>query len=89
MAERLIDAEALKKTIAAQPWIESKTSAILAVDWVLMLIDEAPAIDAIRVVRCGECVFSMYSSCKCKIKAILEEAGEKSPYCSVGTKEGD
>jgi NADH pyrophosphatase NudC (nudix superfamily) len=47
---RLIDANALKNTVRAQEW-KKDTAIALTVDWICMLIDEAPAVDAVPVVR--------------------------------------
>lgn len=51
---RLIDADALKSKVQAQEW-KRDPAVMLALDWIYMLINEQPAIDAVPVVRCKEC----------------------------------
>jgi hypothetical protein len=47
---RLIDADALKSKVQAQEWKRDPT-VMLALDWIYMLINEQPTIDAVPVVR--------------------------------------
>jgi len=47
---RLIDADALKSKLRAQEWKKDPT-VMLALDWIYMLINEQPTIDAVPVVR--------------------------------------
>jgi hypothetical protein len=51
---RLIDADALKSKLRAQEW-KKDPAVMLALDWIYGLINEQPTIDAVLVVRCGEC----------------------------------
>jgi hypothetical protein len=51
---RLIDADALKSKVQAQEW-KRDPAVMLALDWIYMLINEQPTIDAVPVVRCKEC----------------------------------
>jgi hypothetical protein len=47
---RLIDADALKSKVQAQEWKRDPTI-MLALNWIYMLIDNSPTIDAVEVVR--------------------------------------
>lgn len=51
---RLIDADALKSKVQAQEW-KRDPAVMLALDWIYMLINEQPTIDAVPVVRCKDC----------------------------------
>ena len=51
---RLIDADALKSKLRAQEW-KKDPAVMLALYWIYGLINEQPTIDAVPVVRCGEC----------------------------------
>ena len=51
---RLIDADALKSKVQVQEW-KRDPAVMLALDWIYMLINEQPTIDAVPVVR-GEWV---------------------------------
>ena len=47
---RLIDADKLKAKVRAQEWKRDPTI-MLALNWIYMLIDNSPTIDAVPVVR--------------------------------------
>ena len=51
---RLIDADALKSKVQAQEW-KRDPAVMLALDWIYMLLNEQPTIDAVPVVRCKDC----------------------------------
>lgn len=51
---RLIDADALKSKLRAQEW-KKDPAVMLALYRIYGLINEQPTIDAVLVVRCGEC----------------------------------
>jgi hypothetical protein len=51
---RLIDADKLKAKVRAQEWKRDPTI-MLALNWIYMLIDDSPTIEAVPVVRCKEC----------------------------------
>lgn len=55
---RLIDADKLKAKVRAQEWKRDPTI-MLALNWIYMLIDNSPTIDAVPVVRCKDCVWFM------------------------------
>ncbi len=59
---RLIDADALKSKVQAQEW-KRDPAVILALDWIYMLINEQPTIDAVPVVRCKECEYYNITCC--------------------------
>ena len=54
---RLIDADKLKAKVRAQEWKRDPTI-MLALNWIYMLIDNSPTIDAVPVVR-GKWEFGM------------------------------
>lgn len=51
MAKRLIDTEALWHRLVAEPWYNDADRGEVA----LPLVDEAPTVDAVEVVRCRDC----------------------------------
>lgn len=59
---RLIDADALKSKVQAQEW-KRDPAVMLALDWIYMLINEQPTIDAVPVVRCKECEYYNITCC--------------------------
>lgn len=64
---RLIDADALKSKVQAQEW-KRDPAVMLALDWIYMLINEQPTIDAVPVVR-GEWkpIFKGADTCECSV----------------------
>jgi hypothetical protein len=52
---RLIEAYALKKAILAEPWKDQNNAVRLTVDYINIIIDEQPTVDAVEVVRCKDC----------------------------------
>lgn len=66
-AMRLIDADALKSKVQAQEW-KRDPAVMLALDWIYMLINEQPTIDAVPVVR-GEWkpIFKGADTCECSV----------------------
>jgi hypothetical protein len=83
-AMRLIDKDALKSKVQAQEW-KRDPAVMLALDWIYMLINEQPTIDAVPVVRCKDCKsFSKRVSVNFCAKtgcACLDDG-----YCSCGAK---
>ena len=53
---RLIDAKALKKVIMAEPWKDQINAVRLTEDYINIIIDEQPPVDAVEVVRCKDCI---------------------------------
>lgn len=91
---RLIDADALKKAIMAEPWKNEPNAVRLTVDYINIIIDEQPTVDAAPVVhgrweqvqrwatkakyRCTVCGREIMSAVKVNIA--------KYPYCHCGAK---
>lgn len=77
---RLIDVDALLKwleeTNSERDWMVNQYNA----DWVYSMIDSAPTIDAVPVVRCGECVKPI-EDCPFKDHVML-----KTDFCSYGER---
>lgn len=48
---RLTDADALKKAIMAEPWKNEPNAVRLTVDYINIIIDEQPTVDAVPVVH--------------------------------------
>ena len=57
--KRLIDANALKRTIRMESW-KQETMLQLALDYIDIIIDEMPTVDAVEVVRCKDCKYHHY-----------------------------
>jgi hypothetical protein len=64
---RLIDADKLKAKVRAQEWKRDPTI-MLALNWIYMLIDNSPTIDAVPAVR-GEWkpIFKGADTCECSV----------------------
>jgi hypothetical protein len=64
---RLIDADKLKAKVRAQEWKRDPTI-MLALNWIYMLIDNSPTIDAVPVV-CGKWnpIFKGADTCECSV----------------------
>ena len=52
--KRLIDANALKTAIRSESWIR-KQIVHLTLEYINLMIDEQPTVDAVKVVRCKDC----------------------------------
>ena len=88
--KRLIDADALWRKFESEPWYDNADRDEIA----LPLVDEAPTVDAVEVVRCRECKHRGTDDCIFHIKG--EPADEElllkldNDFCSYGErKEGD
>lgn len=88
--KRLIDADALWRKFKSEPWYDNADRDEIA----LPLVDEAPTVDAVEVVRCRECKHRGTDDCIFHIKG--EPADEElllkldNDFCSYGErKEGD
>ena len=83
MMPRLIDADALKDSLK-YGWVNDK--------FVLRKIDEVPEVDAVKVVRCGDCKWwageygddGVYGKCTLWGGTCESEVTEKSWYCADG-----
>ena len=95
--KRLIDANALKERFKLRiDWLEKDkhdeyTTGIW--DGCLYdekLIDEAPTVDAVEVVRCKDCLFSRYfeesGTRKCRTMQGLYRTVEDDDFCSYGER---
>ena len=88
---RLIDADALKEYIGAvraefnffdddeRPRYEAHSKAIYLLD---LYVDSAPTIDAVSVVRCGECKLGGTEDCP------MDEIDDEY-FCNFGEREGE
>ena len=55
---------------------------VLGIESVLEYAEHLPAVDAVEVIRCGECIYSN----SCKIEAMLLDDGIENPYCAGGER---
>ena len=84
---RLIDADALKSKVQAQEW-KRDPAVMLALDWIYMLINEQPTIDAVPVVRCKDCKHYNTTGCSkgfgwCE---SMDRGVSDDFYCANGAK---
>ena len=85
---KLIDADALKSKVQAQEW-KRDPAVMLALDWIYMLINEQPTIDAVPVVRCRECRYRQKAKVNRKGFLICPASGMEitdDDYCSYGER---
>ena len=61
--KRLIDAHALMKAIRSFRWIGVPNTLKLMFDYLKIIINEQPTVDAVEVVRCKDCQYSGTDSC--------------------------
>ena len=87
---RLIDADALWRKFEKEPWYDNADRDEIA----LPLVDDAPTVDAVEVVRCRDCKHRGTDYCIFHIKG--EPADEEllikfdNDFCSYGErKDGD
>lgn len=84
--KRLIDADALWRKFESEPWYDNADRDEIA----LPLVDEAPTVDAVEVVRCQECKHRGTDDCIFHIKG--EPADEElllkldNDFCSYGER---
>jgi hypothetical protein len=78
---RLIDADKLKAKVRAQEWKRDPTI-MLALNWIYMLIDNSPTIDAVPVVRGEwEVAIGYDPNKKVQCQNCYKMAYEPTPYC--------
>ena len=80
--KRLIDANALKKAIRAESW-KQETMIQLAIDYIDIIIDEQPSVDAVEVVECRDC--KHFEKMKSNNSFFCNEYGgavKENDYCS-------
>ena len=83
--QRLIDANALKKQYYPFPCAIGVENAVT-----IRAINEAPTIDAVQVVRCGECRYRELAKVNCKGYTICPASGMEitdDDYCSYGERQ--
>ena len=76
---RLIDADALKEHI------KRYTSVFAKYDWreICEMLNDAPTVDAVPVVRCKDCVYFWDGVCTAHTDAICTDENE---FCSWGER---
>ena len=89
---RLIDADALEKKLNNERErfvaLDMKGAEHILVHSALRLLREAPTIDAVPVVRCGECKYLMASGV-CNMFADDNIKPSASDFCSYGERKDD
>ena len=89
---RIIDADKLIETI---PTVMDMQDAYLPIHFKEWLIDSAPTIDAVEVVRCKECKNSIASvdnslCCRCWYDSLgFWEEVKADDFCSYGERKGE
>lgn len=83
---RLIDADALWCKLDGVPWYDNADRDEIA----LSLVDDAPTVDAVEVVRCMECKH-WESHCNGKAGSCQKRKGvaRANDFCSYGERSGD
>lgn len=83
----LIDREALLEKVQYRIAPNSYDSMIIGrcVDITRKLIEDAPAVDAVEVCRCKECIYSNL----CDVEWMLLGDGVENPYCAAGERRAD
>lgn len=76
---RLIDADALKEHV------KKYTSVFAKYDWreICEMLNDAPTVDAVEVVRCKDCVYFWDGVCTAHTDAICTDENE---FCSWGER---
>ena len=88
---RLIDADALLPKVV---YYVNKNSPLLRVDKLLERIEKAPTIDAVPVVRCGECkngTVCVNMKGTEYVDCVLDDYSVRKPtdFCSYGERRSD
>ena len=87
---RLIDADELKKAVEDFPNCYNGWSDAYDKAFIIGAIEEAPTIDAVSVVRCGECKYGLYTDHNkcymCNMRGFLMY-NDADFFCSYGQKE--
>ena len=76
---RLVDADALKEHV------KKYTSVFAKYDWreICEMLNDAPTVDAVEVVRCKDCVYFWDGVCTAHTDAICTDENE---FCSWGER---
>ena len=86
--KRLIDADALWRKFESEPWYDNADRDEIA----LPLVDEAPTVDSVEVVRCRECRYRFKNNGHDKSGCPIIDANiwmDDDDFCSHGErKEG-
>ena len=86
---RLINADTLQEQIpetSVDIFENCRNCSLLDKDQVLEIIDAAPTIDAVEVVRCKDCKWRNKSGCAIEIVDDSDEPKDDD-YCSFGERE--
>ena len=94
---RLIDADALKNAlIECTPYaidpVYRNTNSNIDMFTAMEILDELPTIDAVPVVRCGECRYRELAKVNCKGYTICPASGMEitdDDFCSYGERKED
>ena len=84
--KRLIDADALWRKFESEPWYDNADRDEIA----LPLVDEAPTVDAVEVVRCRECRYRFKNNGHDKSGCPIIDANiwmDDDDFCSHGERE--
>ena len=83
--KRLIDADALWRKFESEPWYDNADRDEIA----LPLVDEAPTVDAVEVVRCRECRYRFKNNGHDKSGCPIIDANiwmDDDDFCSHGER---
>jgi hypothetical protein len=88
--KRLIDAEELWKKFESEPWYDNADRDEIA----LPMVDDAPTVDAVEVVRCKDCKHydNTEGICWCKLNSKFYPGGfdwhsfPEDGFCSYGER---
>ena len=76
--KRLIDANELMKAIKSFRWFGVPNTLNLMFDYLRIIINDQPTVDAVEVVRCKDCIYRHSSEfCECR---------PESGYCNDGER---
>ena len=85
--KRLIDVDAARRRIIA--FATGLHSEVLSVDTVMMLLTQAPTVDAVEVVRCKDCDHGININNMIACTEFRETIHKPEDFCSYGErKEG-
>lgn len=87
MNNDLISREAMKKLFARVKWV-NKADGEAAV----YLVESAPAVDAVEVVRCKDCIYAQerYGHLKCELGISISNTwNNPNMFCSYGERRAD
>ena len=79
--KRLIDANALMKSIRNFRWVGAPNTLQLMFSYLRIIIRDQPTVDAVEVVRCKDC----FANGCCSVQIDLDMGDEG--YCPKGRKE--